>query len=536
MATKLFNRKMTSQGLEVYGSSTGHSTTSRKIESGVGDLTVGSSSRRRPVIYYSIWVVSILMIFSSFLANAQTITIGSGSLTSGTSDNGNPIYRSSAASSFGWSLSGHLYTASQLSSLPPGSTINSIAFNKVSTNGTASGRTGTLKVYMRNSSATTIPNTTTLGTVQAYTQVVNNSAAVIPTTAGYLTWAITPFVYTGGSLEIYVDWSTNGASSGLSTGAFTWLYGSGATSQTVGNSNSVAFTGSSTFASTQSRTYNLQINYTPPPACSGTPAPGNTIASASTVCSGSNVNLSLQNPTTGLGVTYQWHSSFDGTSYSPISGATSATLTANITTPQYFYCAVTCSGSTQNSGPVSVALNSFYNCYCSAIPSSTADEEIVNVSIGSLNNSSTCTTLAPGPGSTVARYSNYVSGSGSPAAPIIYTGSLTSGTVTISSCGTSNYTSGLAIFVDLNRDGDYTDAGEKVYTSGSTSNINCVPATVKQISFTIPSTTTSGLTTMRIINAESNSGDAITSCFAYGWGETEDYLIDLCSSTLLGNT
>jgi len=270
--------------------------------------------------------------------------------------------------------------------------------------------------------------------------------------------------------------------------------------------------------------------------CVGAPAPGNTIATNDTVCYGGNTRLSLQNTTVGLGVTYQWHSSFDGTSYSPISGATSATLTANITTPQYFYCAVTCSGSTQNSGPVSVALNSFYNCYCSAIPSSTADEEIVNVSIGSLNNSSTCTTLAPGPGSTVARYSNYVSGSGSPAAPIIYTGSLTSGTVTISSCGTSNYTSGLAIFVDLNRDGDYTDAGEKVYTSGSTSNINCVPATVKQISFTIPSTTTSGLTTMRIINAESNSGDAITSCFAYGWGETEDYLIDLVALPLCSGT
>lgn len=40
-------------------------------------------------------------------------------------------------------------------------------------------------------------------------------------------------------------------------------------------------------------------------ACSGTPAPGNTIASASSVCPGVNFTLSLQNATTGTGVSYQ---------------------------------------------------------------------------------------------------------------------------------------------------------------------------------------------------------------------------------------
>ena len=47
------------------------------------------------------------------------------------------------------------------------------------------------------------------------------------------------------------------------------------------------------------------------PACSGTPAPGNTIASINPLGSGSSTVLSLQNTTTGSGVTYQWKSSTD---------------------------------------------------------------------------------------------------------------------------------------------------------------------------------------------------------------------------------
>ena len=45
--------------------------------------------------------------------------------------------------------------------------------------------------------------------------------------------------------------------------------------------------------------------------CSGTPNPGNTIASAATACVSGSVNLSLQNATSGGGVTYQWQSADD---------------------------------------------------------------------------------------------------------------------------------------------------------------------------------------------------------------------------------
>ncbi|CCB68903.1 Protein of unknown function precursor; putative adhesin [Flavobacterium branchiophilum FL-15] len=78
-------------------------------------------------------------------------------------------------------------------------------------------------------------------------------------------------------------------------------------------------------------------------ACSGTPTPGNTIPSVNSICLGTSVNLSLENVVSGSGVTYQWKSSTDGTTYTAITGATNATLTVTPTLPLYYKCEVTCS-------------------------------------------------------------------------------------------------------------------------------------------------------------------------------------------------
>lgn len=85
------------------------------------------------------------------------------------------------------------------------------------------------------------------------------------------------------------------------------------------------------------------LSYAISNACSGTPAPGNTVASSTTICLGSSVNLSLQNATTGTGVTYQWQSSPDGVAaYTNIATATNATLTVTPTAATYYQCIVTC--------------------------------------------------------------------------------------------------------------------------------------------------------------------------------------------------
>jgi len=161
-------------------------------------------------------------------------------------------------------------------------------------------------------------------------------------------------------------------------------------------------------------------------------------------------------------------------------------------------------------------MSSFVDCYCTPSNSSgfaSYDEEIFNVTISTLNNSSTCTELAPGAGSITAIYGNY---SGLPATNLIQTVPV-SGSLTIGTCGTFNYTSGAAIFIDYNHNGSFSDAGERVWSNGSSSNINCLPASVVPVSFTAPLSSLSGLTRMRIINSEYVSGDAINPCVTPLW-------------------
>jgi len=101
------------------------------------------------------------------------------------------------------------------------------------------------------------------------------------------------------------------------------------------------------------------FSYAQGPACSGTPAPGNTVASSSSVCGGAPATLSLQNATVGANVTYQWQISTDaGTTFSNISGATSATYVAYPTVNSSYQCLVSCSAGTPvASTPVAITIS-----------------------------------------------------------------------------------------------------------------------------------------------------------------------------------
>ena len=126
----------------------------------------------------------------------------------------------------------------------------------------------------------------------------------------------------------------------------------------------------------------INISSTVLPNCSGTPTPGNTLASNTAVNSGSNVNLSLQNATSGLQVTYQWQQSTDSIAWTNISGATSATYTASVTARTYYRCAVTCqSTSTGISSPVLIHIN----CSGTPAPGNTLASATSIVSGGSTN-------------------------------------------------------------------------------------------------------------------------------------------------------
>ncbi len=125
-------------------------------------------------------------------------------------------------------------------------------------------------------------------------------------------------------------------------------------------------------ATTQSNTAVTSANYTGflsyanSNACSGTPAPGNTIASTNAICLGTSVTLSLQNATSGTGVTYEWKSSIDGITYTAISGATNPTLTVTPSASLYYLCDVTCA-----TGPATGTSTAVQITFTNSVTSST---------------------------------------------------------------------------------------------------------------------------------------------------------------------
>jgi hypothetical protein len=273
-----------------------------------------------------------------------------------------------------------------------------------------------------------------------------------------------------------------------------------------------------------------------PPPCAGQPIPGNTQSSASTVCAGQSVFLSLPDLPPASGYTYQWQQSLDGgNTWSNVSsGQPFAQVTVN--GDVLFRCLVTCTVTGQNasSTPVSVIVNTD-GCQCINYPVSSAsdpwDADIVNVTMGSMTNSSACQDPAPGPGSQPGMYSNYT---GNVAAPSVYQGFPVQFSVEADMCG-SFYFPHLKIFADWNQDGDFYDWDEEVYASTSPL-LN--PGTFSG-SFIVPAAAQLGTTRLRIVLQSFWSAfdpNTILPDQMYYYGETEDYCVDVqtpanCSGT-----
>jgi hypothetical protein len=259
-------------------------------------------------------------------------------------------------------------------------------------------------------------------------------------------------------------------------------------------------------------------------ACSGTPNTP-TISGATSACAGVNFTLSSAGASSGTGITYQWQSSTNGgTSWSPISGATATSLTTNASANTQYRLVTTCSNSglTSTSAAYSVTISAFSACTCQSYPAnyagSAADEDISNVTVGSMNNSSNCTTAATGPGSILNIYANYA---GVVTGPTAMQSSSVNFSLTQTTCG-GNYGSFFQLYVDWNQDGDWLDAGEQVYSQGASVNGNQTATG----SFTVPAGATVGVTRMRVVHFEgaaSTTNYAHSAWGAFSYGETEDY-------------
>ncbi len=145
--------------------------------------------------------------------------------------------------------------------------------------------------------------------------------------------------------------------------------------------------------------------------------------------------------------------------------------------------------------------------YCAASGSNTQYEWISNVKFNTINNTST------GSGG----YANYTSISTTVNKATSYALTLTPG------FASTTYPEYFNVYIDYNRDLDFADAGELVYTTPSAGVSAAVTTNI-----TIPTTASTGSTRMRVIMKD---GTITGPCESFTYGEVEDYTINLQTST-----
>jgi chitodextrinase len=154
-----------------------------------------------------------------------------------------------------------------------------------------------------------------------------------------------------------------------------------------------------------------------------------------------------------------------------------------------------------------VSITTLYATYCTSQGNSVADELIGRVQFGTINNVST-----GGSG-----YTDFTSIS-----TTITRGTTQTITITPTWTGTI-FNEGYAVFIDYNRDGDFVDSGETVWTQ--------TPTTTTPVTgtFTIPATATLNNTRMRV---SLKYNGIPTSCETFGYGQVEDYTIIFVADTV----
>ena len=141
--------------------------------------------------------------------------------------------------------------------------------------------------------------------------------------------------------------------------------------------------------------------------------------------------------------------------------------------------------------------------YCDSNGNSVVDEYIGRVQIESIDNAT---------GASSSGYADYTSISTN-----LTKGSSTTITVTPTWTGTL-YNEGYAVFIDYNKDGDFTDSGETVWTKTASQ------TTPVSGSFTIPTSAITGATRMRV---SLKYNGVPTSCEVFSYGEVEDYTVNI---------
>jgi hypothetical protein len=267
-------------------------------------------------------------------------------------------------------------------------------------------------------------------------------------------------------------------------------------STTAGTLNSSTVTLSNTVKPSSGLTY----TWTPPviPVCSGTPNPGNTLSSSLTTSPNGTVNLSLQNTTTGTGVTYQWQSSPNNSTWTNFGTSSSTQTSPPITSPTWFRSTVTCSGNSGMSTPIQITLS-----YCTYNITNNDPTGITSVTFGTISNTS-----VGGPA-----YSNFTTQS-----TTVEQGGIYQLNVNVNTDG--NWTVNTKVWIDWNQNYVF-EVGEEYSLGSAVNTVNGITS-LSPLNITVPSGATLGETRMRIVSVEA-SDPVPLACGTQLYGEAEDY-------------
>ncbi len=179
-------------------------------------------------LFLFLTIIISLTLFD-FATAQTTVTIGAG--TSSSSTRG-PMQRADTASSTVFSRFVHVYTASELAAvgITNGVAITDLNWELASSNVIIGSGDATFKVYIKNSTATAATADSWTNLVAGSTLVVDNAYNTtnnFPGANGWMPFAFSaPFTYTGGALEIAVDWDCSQVSTPAfsGNGAIKWRW------------------------------------------------------------------------------------------------------------------------------------------------------------------------------------------------------------------------------------------------------------------------------------------------------------------------
>lgn len=218
------------------------------------------------------FILAFLSVVSA--AEAQSfVQVGTGTDTSSSAAGSAfaPVYRPSATSNTRMNRSNTLYEASELSAIPVGSVITSLAWEKANAGGTIPGNPLRLEIWMRNSPlvAPLDINRSWTSITDTFIRVFNNLNTPIPGVPGWTSFTLDqPFTYLGGALEIATENEIGGASP-FTTASLNWFFTQGTGAFALGGTGNPTFGFpailNNTNAISKNRS-NIRIFYTPPVA------------------------------------------------------------------------------------------------------------------------------------------------------------------------------------------------------------------------------------------------------------------------------